>query len=277
MNSKLLPLVDALQRGPKPEIEFDPDLVAAGLKAKIIKQTPNKENGLTHLMLTGEGISYALKAREDGALLLNIDITPVGVRITGPMSKEEYVFNLQRLQLVRDTYHAAIADFRTYGRRQFGAEFVDETFTQLHFDLHDVQKADAIGQCSFMLRDTYRLGTEHYYVLGKAFPGDADEQQRWAMLAQKHNLTALALKRSIDADPSGGTIMTDASIREQSGHDSGGIPVIEGLITIDFNRWRNHVGGDDKILRFPRPAREKLLDELRPAAELYEKVSASLE
>jgi hypothetical protein len=277
MSPHLLPLVDALQKGPKPEIEFAAELVEEGIAAGIITKFKEDVTKLMHLSLTGKGVEQALAARKDGALLFNLDITPIGVQITGPMTREQYVQNLQRFKLVQETYHAALADFRTYGRRQFGTEFVDEAFTQLEFALHDVQKADAIAQVPFLLRDTYRLTTEHYYVLGKIFPGDSDEQQRWAELAKKHSLTALALKRSIEADPSGNTIMTDTTIREQSGHGSGGIPVIEGIITVDFQRWKNHVGGEEKILRFPRPAKEKLLEELRPAAELYEKVMASLE
>ena len=268
--TRLLLLVDQLRSGPVPEDTLETALVEEGLEAGIVVRVPKVTPA--QVSLTARGLEAAEHMRADGELIFGIDITPTGLRIKGDLSRDQVVFLFQRLRLVKQTYHMALADVIAYARREHGQEFVDESLEQLHFEFMDVQKADYIGKVPLLTRETYRLDSEVAYVLGQKFPDDTASQERWARLAVEHKLSALSLKRSIDA----GRIMTEVRIERESGRDSG-IVVINGMFTVGFNRWVKQVGGERKILEMYRETKEEFLAETQPVVELAEKVRQSLE
>ncbi|WP_050028893.1 hypothetical protein [Verrucomicrobium sp. BvORR034] len=267
MNPKLLPLIDRLQQRPLPEVDFAPELIAAGLDAGVIKRIPNGKC----IGLTGTGLEQALALRQSGELLFGVDITPAGVRITKDLSRDQCAFLLQRLRMINQMYHAALADVISYTVTTHGEAFAKECLSQLEFDFMEVSKAEAIAKVPILLREHYRLTADLSYILGQKFPDSHAEQEKWAKLARKHSLSALALKRSIDA----GQIMTEEGIKEQSGRGSG-IVVINGLITTTFKRWHTQVGGTDKILQWEPETRQAFLEEVEPLLELAARVKASL-
>lgn len=263
-------LVDALRTGPARAADFDPDLVKLGLAEGIIAQVPGY--GPATVCLTAKGLEEAKALRAQGEPLLGLDITETGLRIHRILTKQEVSDLLVRLQRVRHIYHAALADVLTHARTHHGEDFVNETLDQLEFPFEDVQKAQAIQAVPQLLREQSGLSAEHIYVLGRQFPEDTNEQEKWAALAGKHELTALALKRSIQT----GTILTDEKIHALSGRSSG-IPVINGLITVEFRRWLNQVGGRNVVLGWNKTQKLALLDEFEPLLGFAEAVKASME
>lgn len=276
LDAALMTLVDALRAGPRPALDFEPDLVKAGLDAGFIAGTgkkgkPNpKDPG--NISLTARGLEYATTAQMLGTPIMGIDITETGLRITGVLSKEACVEILRRLRRIRGIYHSALADVMMHARTHHGEDFVNEALQQLEFDFIEVQKAEGIQHVPLTLRDRFNLTSEHAYELGRAFPDDIASQEEWAEKAREHDLSALALKRSIAT----GEIRTEEEIQHHSGKSSG-ITVINGLITTTFKRWVNQVGGREKILDWDPETKQEFLDEVKELVDLAAEVKHSLE
>lgn len=263
-------LVDELRAGPRHVEDLDPELVARGIEAKVIRRVTDHVPAM--VMLTAKGLEGAHELRAQGGPLLGVDITETGLHIHGILTKPEVVDLLQRLKQLHGLYHAALADVLTHARTHHGEAFVNETLEQLEFGFEEVLKAQAIMAVPRLLREQSRLSSEHMYVLGRQFPDDTNEQEKWAALAVKHELTPLALKRSIQ----NGLVLTDEKIQTASGRSSG-IPVINGLIMVDFRRWLNHVGGRNAVLAWHEREKRALLDEFALLLDLAEAVRESLE
>ena len=194
-----------------------------------------------------------------------------GISFVGQMHYEQWIEALATWKRVSEVYHFGLADFINYGRERFGAQKVQGALTQLDFDLADVMKAEAIGQSTLDLR-LVSLTSEHYYVLGRLLPEGKQEQGKWAALAEKHELSALELKKSIEA----GKVIKQPEIDQTSGRNSG-ITNIEGL-TLMFERWERQVGGEEKILHDWNDDLKRLwLEKVRPIVELAVKVERTLQ
>jgi hypothetical protein len=225
INPRLLYLFDAIRNLPVPEADLDPDLITLGLEAGVIRRIiPLDASGVVTVWLTGTGVETALAMRSEGQLLLNLDITRHGLRLSRDLTAEEWSTTLSRIRVVKEAYHTALADLLNYGRAQFGSEFVEEKITQLAFPFDDINHAVSIGCTHLSLREKWRLSSEHYYILGLKFPTDSVSQELWAQRSSEHKLTPLALRRSIEA----GTIITDTALTTQTGKDSG-VLLIQGL------------------------------------------------
>lgn len=203
-----------------------------------------------------------------------VSFTAGGLIIGQSLSPEEWTAILERLHLIHHTYHNNLSDLLAYGRREFGTEFVNERLTQLQFALPDVQRADAIGQLSFDLRSTHRLTSEHFYVLGRLLPEKPKEQAKWAAIAVTEQLSALALKRSLES-PDGPRLITDAQLALLQGKHSGQ-PVLQG-VCLEVTRWVNQLGGEEKLAKSPAEVRRAFCEEVAPIARLYQDISATLE
>lgn len=202
-----------------------------------------------------------------------VSFTAGGMVIGQTLTAEHWTELLARMKQVHSAYHNNLADLLRYGRREFGDEFVDKQLEQLEFDMPDVARADAIGQLALELRSEFKLTSEHHYILGRAFPDDAKKQAEWAAKADKHALSALALKRSLEA-PDGPRIITDEDLSTLTGRHSGQ-PVIQG-VALEVRRWVNGLGGEDKLLHGPEAVRKAFIDEVKPIVELYEHVMETI-
>lgn len=202
-----------------------------------------------------------------------VTFTPGGLLIGQTLDAAQWREILTRLRTVKQTYQCYLADLIDYGNKHFGAEFVQGELRQLEFDLADVTHATAIGHTSLTLRNQRRLTSEHYYLLGRAFPDQPAQQDHWADLAIQHQLSPLALKRSLEA-PDGPAVITDQQLADLSGRHSGQ-PVLHG-VSLTVRQWVNGLGGEDKLLRASRAVREAFVSEITPIDDLYQKVRATL-
>ena len=194
-------------------------------------------------------------------------ITRMGIRLDGDLTKEEWVNLLTSLQCVKHAYHNTLADVLNYGRKKFGQEAVTQCLEQLEFELADVTKADAIGKLDYDFRLAYPLTSEHYFVLSHL---EEPARSKWAKIAEKQKLSALELKRSIEA----GKVLRLAEIQANSGQSTG-INTIQGVV-FRMQQWQQSMGGTEKILHLPIPERQNLLTLLTPAIELAAKLEQSL-
>lgn len=198
----------------------------------------------------------------------HIQCSPSGLRIHGEMSFEEWSNLLRTIGSVKSAYHCILADHLNYGRKHFGDANVAAALEQEEFDLSDVNKATAIGQLSLDFRESKPLSSEHYFVLSKV--DDPAKQAHWADIAKHHKLSALELKRSIEA----GKILRQSEIQNESGSGSG-INTIQGAV-FKFQQWQREMGGTPKILTLPEKDRRDLLNLLSPAIELAAAIEESL-
>lgn len=271
INPRLLYLFDAIRNQPVAEADLDPDLITLGLEAGVIRRIlPVDDSGVVTVFLTGTGIETALAMRSEGQLLLNLDITRHGLRLSRDLTQDEWSITLSRIRVVKEAYHTALADLLNYGRAQFGAEFVEEKITQLAFPFDDINHAVSIGCTHLSLREKWRLTSEHYYILGLKFPTDPVSQELWAQRSSEHKLSPLALRRSIEH----GSIITDTTLSTQTGKDSG-VLLIQGL-TLKFRQWKTQVGGVDQILNWPIERRIAFLTEIEDMVDTAIKVRDSL-
>lgn len=197
-----------------------------------------------------------------------------GMIIGQSMTADQWTSVLTRMRQLQDAYHNNLADLIAYGRREFGTEFVDEKLEQMEFSLTDVARADAIGQLTLDLRTSHPLTSEHYFVLGRKFPADPKAQAKWAALAEEHQLSPLALKRSLDAE-GGPRLITDKELSDLTGRHSGQ-PVLQGL-HLEVQRWVQAQGGEEKLLKAPLPVRQAFIAEMRPIVAIYEHLLPTIE
>jgi hypothetical protein len=198
----------------------------------------------------------------------NIRVTPHGLKIAGDMTFQQWNDQLKSIQLVKSAFHCVLADHINYGRKQFGDAQVAVALEQAEFDLADVVKADSIGQLTFDFREKHKLNSEHYFVLSKIESGR--ERERWAAIAKREDLSALELKRSIEA----GKILHANQIASSSGQGSG-INTIQGVM-FRMQQWEREMGGAEKIKSLPSEERKALLNLLTPIIELASTIEQSL-
>lgn len=196
-----------------------------------------------------------------------IAFSPTGMLIEGELTLEAWTKILHALHSVKTAYHCSLADLMSYGRKRFGNDAVDQAIEDAQMELADVTRADAIGQLTFEFREKHSLSAEHYFVLSKV---DGPERKKWASIAIKEDLSALELKRSIEA----GKVMHLSDIQENSGLNSG-VNTIQGAI-FRMEQWKRTMGGNEKILSLPKQERLNLLELLTPTVELAAQLEESL-
>lgn len=184
------------------------------------------------------------------------------------MTFDQWTQFLKTLHSVKGAYHCALADTIAYGREKFGDAQVGLALEQGEFEEADVIKAGNIGQLSLTFRQTFHLSSEHYFVLSKVT--DTQQQSRWAAEAVNNTLTALELKRSIEA----GKVVRTKQIANTSGSGSG-FNTIQG-IAFKVGQWEKAMGGIDNIVKLPKEQRESLIELLTPALTLIAAIEASL-
>lgn len=267
--SRLLYLITAI--GPGCDLDtLDEGLLNEGLQAQICRiVNPVTEGEPVRVYLTATGLQRSLELQKGGHLLIGADITRHGLSLRQDLSKEQWRSMIERLRLVKECYHTALSDGLRYGRNRFGDDFVNETIEQLQFPFADITHAESIGEVPRLLRETYSLTSEHYYILGLLFPGDTTSQELWAGRTVEHRLSPIALRRSIEA----GEILTDEALKQRTGNGSG-IPVLQA-VSLPFTRWTRSIGGLDGVMRLSETDRLAIIEELTPivnfALQLREK------
>lgn len=247
---------------------IDPDVVEFGIQQRLIHLT---DDG--YVELTAAGRKKAAHLRTLGQPLLSashVEATVHGLRIIQDLTAEEWLLQIRRLQMVKSAYLQYLADLVSYGRARFTPEWVDAQLEQMQFPFEDVEHANAIACTSLTLRETHALTAEHYYILGLKFPDSPADQQTWADNARAHDLSPIALRRSIEA----GEIITDATLAAKTGRDSGILTIQD--INLRLTRWANQTGGLTKIKTWPTEKRRALLEELSTAHDLYTQIAATL-
>lgn len=198
----------------------------------------------------------------------NINFTAQGILIEGEMTIQQWSAFLHALHSVKDAYHCALADTINYGVQKFGEAEVSLALEQAQFDLADVARATNIGQLTLGFRQTWHLSSEHYFILSK-LPDDA-QRTHWAAITTQEALTALELKRSIEA----GKIVKSNEIQRTSGSGSG-INTIQGA-AFKLQQWEKSMGGIPAIVQLAPAVRKDLLELLTPTIELAAAIEKSL-
>ena len=252
--------------------EHDPALVTFGTEHGLIRIIPARtanEPDMVHL--TGTALEHSLELRDAGNPIFGIDIHPYGLTLRQDLTQEQWLITLQRLRVIKSAYHNVLADMVTYGRSHFGSTFVDQSIEQLEFAFDDINHAENIAHVPRLLRQSFPLTSEHYYVLGLKFPTDHQSQELWAQRTQQHKLSPHNLKRSIESD----RILTDESLRQLTGSGSG-MPILQG-ISLPFSRWSSTVGGIEKVKTWDAEKRAAVLLELTPLVEFALTLRATLD
>jgi hypothetical protein len=259
--ARLLYLITAIGSGCDLDT-LDADLLKQGTTAgicRIVHPVTDAEPIRVHL--TAHGLERSLELQKGGHLLIGTEITRHGLSIDRDLTIEQWRSMLERLRLVKECYHTALSDAIRYGRTRFGRDAADQAIEQLQFPFADINHAESIGEVPRLLRETYSLTSEHYYILGLLFSGDTTSQEMWAKRTCEHRLSPIALRRSIEADQ----IITDDDLRQRTGNSSG-IPVLQA-VALPFTRWSRSIGGLEGVTKLKRDDQIAILQELTPIVE----------
>jgi hypothetical protein len=186
----------------------------------------------------------------------------------GSMTLDQFTELLRFWKTAREVWDIGLADILNYGKACFGEETMDALMEQLDFDLSDKMRAYAIGQIPLDMRSK-GLTSEHLYVLGRI--EDKSERGRWMALVDKHQLTPMELKKSIEV----GQVVRQEQVDQVQGGQSG-INTIQGVAHW-FADWLRKTGGEQKIFAMSPERKRQLLEVLRGPGELYCKLKANLE
>jgi len=222
----------------------------------------NQETVPTISLALTSGLAPGAKLRENRLL----KFSPTGIKFEGELTLEQWKELVALWRGVRVAYFTGLADIMAYGKAKFGEDTVKETLAQCDFDLNDELRALAIGQLPLELR-TVSLTEEHYFVLGKYVDNDKD-RGKWAAAAEKHELSAYELQKSIEA----GEVIKGDALKSRQGRNSGFLTIQS--LSARFELWERNVGGENAILQMDEPNQRALLKELEGPGELYLKLKS---
>ena len=214
---------------------------------------------LTEIEFTFHGTDVLLGVGFDGQSLL----------LPPQMPFQQWQNALAAWRQIGQAYHFGLADLLSYGVTEYGRARVDDSLAQMEFDLADANKAFAIASFSPGQRRV-GLSSEHYFVISRQ-PGLSERQRtRWLDNAVKHKLTALNLRRSIEA----GKVLTPEEMDERSGRNSG-IPNIYAA-RFQFDLWKRAIETNHPISDWGAEEAQAWLTVMEPVLTLAEAVRARL-
>jgi hypothetical protein len=199
-------------------------------------------------------------------------ITSTGVVFAKELSKEEFRELVGMFKVLGDSYDVCLGTTLRAGMEWYGKEYVEGVLEQAQFPYAAAVRALVLSQMDLDFAEWTGLTGDHYHVLGLAFRGDANLQQKWAQETEMHHLSPRALKRSIER----GEVVTDAQIEEESGGRSGGYGYLDEL-ALAYSQWSRRVGGKKAVLDLPRDEKQKWLESVQPIRELASEVEDSLD
>ncbi|MEI6715989.1 MAG: hypothetical protein WCO60_19740 [Verrucomicrobiota bacterium] len=195
-----------------------------------------------------------------------VRLTSLGMQFTGEPTWEQTCAMLVAFKQLDTAAALNLSDLLTYGRRVFGGSQLELALEEMEFDIQTARKAVSLMDVPEALRNP-NLTKEHYLaVCNLTYP----EQAEWLSAAVKHKLSALSLKRSIDA----GRVLSKEEIAEMSGSRSG-ICTYQGVLS-GWDRWERKVGGKVAILSWEPDQRRQWLADMKQVAALIEEVEKSL-
>lgn len=190
----------------------------------------------------------------------SIQITQDGAKLPPNLSYEEWFEQVRAMRQVKHLYHAALSDLVKYGRAHFGNDSVDNALTQLHFDLSDVYRANALLALDSGVKLKPALTNEHRYVLGRSLADSPEKQNEWADTALRENLNPTELKLSIEQG---------RLVRGLRNERSPGVVTFESVLMM-FQRAVKQYGGAKKIKQLPDDEISRIRDLLQPVVNFAE-------
>jgi len=160
-----------------------------------------------------------------------------------------------------------LADWRRTGRRAFGDEAVLEAERQLELEFKDLRAAEALERLESGAA-ARAASDEHAFVVARLCKSTEDAD-RWLETAEREDLSAVELQRSIKA---GSVVKDDAEKPSVNASDkSVGIVTIEG-IRAQFDLWLRKVRGDGFPNGWDDRRRRMVLELLRPMVEVSDEI-----
>jgi len=202
---------------------------------------------------------------------MSFRITPTGVVFSKQLGKDEFRELVGMFKVLGDSYDICLGTTLRAGMEWYGKEYVEGVLEQSEFPYAAAVRALVLSQMDLDFSEWTGLTGDHYHVLGLAFRGDANLQQKWAQETEMHHLSPRALKRSIER----GEVVTDAQIEEESGGRSGGYGYLDEL-ALAYSQWSRRVGGKQAVMDLPREDKVKWLESVKPIRELASEVEGSL-
>lgn len=202
------------------------------------------------------GLQVGGKVR-DGQLF---ELSTSGIKFHGPMTWDRWCELLRMIRQCKSSATMWLADALTQGQTWFGFDRVESAMVQLQFDLADATQAIGIGGLTPGVRRD-ALNSEHYWVIAKALLSAAD-QIKWAVLAEKHEMTPHLLGASIAA----GAVLTEVGLADKRGSRTGFV-TIEGLRQ-QFDIWQRTATKDHPLAEWSRDEKLHLWEELEAPARL---------
>jgi hypothetical protein len=184
----------------------------------------------------------------------SIQITRDGTLIPENLSYAEWFKQVQGLRMVKHLYHAALSDLVKYGRKAYGESAVDDAMRQLHFDLSDVYRANALVALESGLKLKADLSQELRYVIGKELADNPEKQEEWANIAVAEKLSPAELRMSIQ---------TNKVVHGLRSERSPGIVSFES-VSMSFQRAVRQYGGTEHIRQMDAEDRAKIVKLLEP-------------
>jgi hypothetical protein len=189
-----------------------------------------------------------------------------GLAIPADTSKDEVAAILKNFSFWQNASAVALADVLAFASSKGYLDQLELVFAECGLTPTDVSRALAISDVPRGLRSE-KLSAEHYFVVARM---TMDQQTKWLAAAEKNSLSALELKRSIEA----GRVLTKEEIAELSGKGSG-IVNYHGIVN-QWGRWSSKVGGVQGITAWPTPVLRQWLADVSPIVEAVEAAKAAL-
>jgi hypothetical protein len=198
-------------------------------------------------------------------------VTPHGLQFYGKLSESEFRELLRMLKALGESFDLCFGSALKAGFEWYGRERTEELLEQAEFPYAKAMRALVLAQMELRFDAWTGLTGDHFHVLGMAFRGHEDLQEKWAGLAEEHKLSPRALKRSIEC----GEVVTDEIIEEDSGKGTGGIGYLDEL-ELAYRQWSHRIGGKSAVLKLEPELRRRWLDGVSPILELAREVEMSL-
>lgn len=233
--------------------------------------TNTKQTGAARPEGAGTLVELQVAVGDSGMQPAPFRITPHGIEFGARLTEAEFRGLLGALRTMQDAYDACLGSALRAGFTWFGKDRVEEWLEQLEFPYATAVRALVISQLELPFNGWTGLTGEHLHVLGLAFRGHLELQEKWARLVLEHKLSPKALKVSIER----GAVVTDADIEATSGKQTGGLG-FEWELELAYKQWTRRIGGHDAVLHWSRESRERWLAGVEPITKLAEEVKASL-
>ena len=198
------------------------------------------------------------------------ELTPRGLKFFDQLSVQECTQLLRTLRMLGQHFDLCFGSAVKQTIAWHGEEETKGILAQLELPLAEARKALALAQAELSFDTWTGLTAEHLVILSLEFKGH-ELQEQWARKVVDHELSARALKRSIER----GEVVTDAEMDEDSGKKSGGLGFLDELDWA-FESWARRIGGRTAVLDLPVDDMEHWMRGVEKIVSLYQEVAAKV-